>query len=181
MLTKQQIRSKILFRLKIQKEDTRERKSRKISRKLFREKEFIRAKTVMFYISFNGEVNTQDMIKKARKLGKIVTVPVCKNNRVTIRPCILYNNAKFTKSPCGVSMPLLPRSIRLKDLDLVIVPGVAFDKQGNRLGRGRGCYDRFLNSMPKHIPLIGLAFDFQILPVIPAKHYDVSVHKVIFA
>jgi len=181
MLTKEQIRSKILSRLKLQKEDTRERKSRKILAKLFREKEFIKAKTVMFYISFDGEVNTQDMIKKARKLGKIVTVPVCKKNKVTLRPCILYDNVELTKTPCGAPMPGVSKGIRLKDLDLIIVPGVAFDKRGNRLGRGRGCYDRFLNRVPKHIPSIGLAFDFQILPTIPAQNYDVNVSKVLFA
>jgi 5-formyltetrahydrofolate cyclo-ligase len=61
------------------------------------------------------------------------------------------------------------------------VPGLAFDKKGNRLGRGKGCYDRFLKRLPKKIPTIGLAFDFQILPKIPAKTHDISVNKVIFA
>lgn len=197
MLTKAQIRSKIIYKLKTQKEDARDRKSRKILDKLLRENEFIKAKRVMFYIAFDGEVNTEAMIKEARKLGKIVTVPVvrqssplalskvevpvCKRNRITLRPCILDDNVGFKKGPYGVCEPSTKRFIRLKDLDLVIVPGVAFDKHGNRLGRGKGCYDRFLNRLPKDTPSIGLAFDFQILPRIPAKTHDISVNRVIFA
>jgi 5-formyltetrahydrofolate cyclo-ligase len=180
-LTKQQIRSKILFRLRTQKEDTRNRKSKKILEKLLRTGVFKTAKIIMFYIAFDGEVNTEDMIKEAKKLGKIVTVPVCKRNRITIRPCILDDNTGLKKGPYGICEPSTKRFIRLKTLDLVIVPGIAFDKKGNRLGRGKGCYDRFLKRIPKDTPSIGLAFGFQILPTIPAKTHDVSVDRVIFA
>ena len=180
-LTKEQIRSKILFKLKTQKEDTRDRKSRMILEKLFRQKEFIKAKIVMFYVAFDGEVNADKMIKGAKKLGKIVTVPVCKRNRITLRPCILDDSAGLEKGPYGICQPSTKRFIRPEDLDLVIVPGIAFDKKGKRLGRGKGCYDRFLKRLPKEIPSIGLAFDFQILPNIPAKTHDISVNKIIFA
>lgn len=178
-LTKQQIRSKILLKLKIQKEEYRNKKSRIIKNKLFRTPEFIKAKIVMFYVSFNGEVNTQNMIKETKRLGKIVVVPVCKGNRVILRPCILQDNTKLTKGPYGICEPAVKEFVKLKDLDLVIVPGVAFDKKGNRLGRGKGCYDYFLKSFPKKIASIGLAFDFQILPYIPATKTDVRVRRVI--
>jgi 5-formyltetrahydrofolate cyclo-ligase len=180
-LTKQQIRSKILSRLKIQKEEDRDRKSNIVKQKLFRRAVFKRAKAVMFYVSFDGEVNTQDMIKEAYRLGKIVAVPVCKNDRITIRPCLLRDGAKVQKGPYGICEPAVKKYVKLEDLDLVIVPGVAFDKEGNRLGRGRGCYDRFLKKIPFDIPSIGLAFDFQILPRIPATATDIKIGEVIFA
>ncbi|MCX5706588.1 MAG: 5-formyltetrahydrofolate cyclo-ligase, partial [Candidatus Omnitrophica bacterium] len=60
-------------------------------------------------------------------------------------------------------------------------PGLAFDKKGNRLGRGKGYYDRFLKKIPKDTPSIGLAFDLQILPSVPTSSHDVSVSKVLFA
>jgi len=180
-LTKKQIRSKILSRLKIQKEEDRDKKSKIIKKKLFRTPVFKKAKTVMFYVSFDGEVNTQDMIKEAHRLGKIVAVPVCKGNRVTLRPCILRNNAKFKKGPYGICEPAVKEYIKLEDLDLVIVPGVAFDKKGNRLGRGKGCYDYFLKRAACDTASIGLAFDFQILPYLPATTTDVKIGKVIFA
>lgn len=180
-LTKRQIRSKILLRLKTQKEENRDRKSRLIKKKLFRTRVFKKAKFVMFYIAFDGEVNTEEMIKEARKLGKIVIVPVCKKNRITLRPSILEDSTRLKKGPYGVCEPASQRPIPLNDLDLVIVPGIAFDAKGNRLGRGKGCYDRFLARLPQDTPTIGLAFDFQILPAVPAHTHDVNVDKTIFA
>jgi len=180
-LTKKRIRSKILAKLNSQKEEERKRKSELIKKKLFRTTVFQKAKRVMFYISFDGEVNTQDMIKEAQDLGKIVAVPVCVNDRV-IKPCILRNKARLIKGPYGVCEPAIKKLINLEDLDLVIVPGVAFDKKGNRLGRGKGCYDYFLKKLTsRRVPSIGLAFDFQILPSIPASSEDVSLDRVIFA
>ena len=180
-LTKQKIRSKILLKLKKQEEEDRDNKSRLIKKKLFATQVFKKAKIVMFYIAFRGEVNTEEMIKEAKKIGKRITVPVCEKNRVTIRPCWLDEHAHLKEGPYGVKEPAVKKCIRLEDLDLVIVPGVAFDKKGNRLGRGKGFYDRFLSRLPEGISSLGLAFDFQILPSIPASSHDVSVKKVIFA
>ncbi len=181
-LTKKQIRSKILLKLKTQKEEDRDRKSKIIKNKLFRASVFKKAKMVMFYMSFDGEVNTQDMIREAHRLGKIVAVPVCKGNRVTLRPCILRDKGKLKEGPYyGICEPAVKEYIKLERLDLVIVPGVAFDKKGNRLGRGRGCYDYFLKRLRPDTASIGLAFDFQILPSLPTTTTDVSVDSVIFA
>lgn len=179
-LTKKQIRSKILARLKIQKEEERNKKSKIIKERLFKTPEFIKAEIVMFYIAFGGEVNTKEMIEEAQKLGKIVAVPVCIKNRI-IRPCRLDSNIRLKKGPYGISEPAIKRFIDIKDLDLVVVPGVAFDRKGSRLGRGKGYYDYFLNKLPKKVASVGLAFDFQTLPFIPATKTDVSVKRVIFA
>jgi 5-formyltetrahydrofolate cyclo-ligase len=69
--------------------------------------------------------------------------------------------------------------ISLADIDLVIVPGVAFDSKCNRLGRGKGYYDRFLKTLPKDTPSIGLAFDFQIVENLPHSSLDLPVKKII--
>jgi 5-formyltetrahydrofolate cyclo-ligase len=179
MLTKQAIRSKILSQLKIQKEENRDRKSQVIKNTLCRTKEFRKAKNVMFYIALKGEVNTEEMIKEAKKQGKTVTVPVCCRDSFTLRPCILDDHAKLKLGPYGVHEPVEEKCIRPPDLDLIIVPGLAFDKSGNRLGRGKGYYDRFLSKLPSEIPSIGLAFDFQILSSVPTTEHDVSVTRVI--
>lgn len=180
-LTKKRIRSKILLKLQKQKEESRKRKSRIIKEKLFRTHIFHKAKMILFYIAFDGEVNTEEMIKETIKLGKIVTVPVCNKDKIHLRPCILDDKAGLKMGPYGVAEPVSKKRVRLKDLDLVVVPGLAFDKKGNRLGRGKGFYDRFLNRLPKRAISIGLAFNFQILPSIPTATHDVSVSKVLFA
>lgn len=180
MLTKARIRSKILLRLKTQKEEDRNRKSKLITSKLLRNKVFKKAKIVMFYIAFGGEVNTEEMIREAQKTGKLICVPVCRKDRETMQPAILEDHAKLIKGPYGVLEPATRAQVEPKDLDLVIVPGVAFDKKGNRLGRGKGCYDRFLCSLSAKTASIGLAFDFQMLPLVPTACHDVSVKQVIF-
>lgn len=179
-MTKEQIRSKILSRLKIQKEEDRERKSDKIQEKLFRSVFFKSSKKVMFYISFGGEVQTKKMIREAQKLGKIIAVPVCARNR-TIKPCLFQENAKLKKGYYGTWEPAVKKLMKPQELDLVIVPGIAFQKGGNRLGRGKGYYDRFLANLPAQVHSIGLAFDFQILPILPTTATDISVNRVIFA
>jgi len=180
-LTKEEIRSKILFKLSKQKEEDRSIKSCLIKEKLFKEPVFKRAKRVMFYIALKGEVETKEMIEAAKRLGKIIAVPVCMKNRISLRPALLDSFADLKKGPYGVSEPVGSRFIALKDLDLVITPGVAFDKKGNRLGRGKGYYDRFLSKIPKDTPSIGLAYKLQILPAVPINSSDVSVKKVLFA
>lgn len=179
-LTKQRIRSKILSVLKSYKEEDRKRKSRVIKTRLFRTRIFRKAKVVMFYLSFGGEVNTEQMIKEAKKLGKIIAVPVCKNYRI-IKPCLLTAKSKLKKGTYGNLEPTVKNFIDLKNLDLVIVPGVAFDKKGNRLGRGKGCYDYFLKKLPPKIPSIGLAYNFQILPSIPTTKTDITVDRIIYS
>ncbi len=179
-LTKQRIRNTILMKLKTQKEENRNKKSCYIKNKLFRNRVFKKAKTVMFYMSFGGEVDTVDMIKAAQKLGKTVVVPVCGRNRM-MSPCVLKDKGALLRGPYGIREPALRKPVNLKSLDLVVVPGLAFDKKGRRLGRGKGYYDRFLPKISRHSVAIGLAYDFQILPFIPTTKNDVDVHKVIFA
>jgi len=179
-LTKRIIRSKILLRLNSQKEEGREAKSRIIKNKLFRTLDFKKAKKILFYVSFEGEVNTEGMIKKALKLGKIIAVPVCQKNRM-IKPCLLKENAELIKGPYGTLEPVGKKCLNSRDIDLVIVPGLGFDAYGNRLGRGKGYYDRFLKRLSHTTTSIGLAFDFQILPSIPTTKHDVAVKRVISA
>lgn len=179
-LTKQRIRSKILLKLKTQREGIRNKKSNLIKEKLFRNRVFKRAKTIMIFISFGGEVETMGMIKEAEKMGKIVAVPVCRRNK-SMRPSIFSDRVKLTSGLYEVYEPAIKKFVDSDKLDLVIVPGVAFDRKGNRLGRGKGYYDRFLARLPSKTAAIGLAFDFQILPLVPTTRLDKKVNRVIFA
>lgn len=181
MLTKAQIRSKIILRLKTQKEKDRSRKSKLITSKLLRNAVFKKAKIVMFYIAFGGEVNTEEMIREAKKIGKLVCLPVCRKDKEIMQPTIFEDHAKLKKGLYGALEPVTQLQVEPEKLDLIIVPGLAFDKKGNRLGRGKGCYDRFLSTLSTKTPSIGLAFDFQILPLIPTTIDDVSVKQVIFS
>jgi 5-formyltetrahydrofolate cyclo-ligase len=177
---KDKLRRRILHLLKIQKEEIRCRKSRQIKEALFRSLLFKKAKIIMFYVSFGGEVQTQEMLEEAHSAGKTVAVPVCGGNGL-MRPCILPLGGKLKKGLYGTSEPEIKKFIGVKDIDLVIVPGLAFDKSGNRLGRGKGYYDNFLRKLPASTVSLGLAYDFQVFPRIPAEEHDTAITKVIFA
>ena len=180
-LTKRQLRNILLTRLKKQTEQQRELKSKLIEKKLLKQEEFIKAKRIMFYLAFDGEVKTESMINQARVLGKEIYVPLCDYKEKTLNPCLLKSDSPLE---IGAYKTLEPKSkigLPYEKLDLVIVPALAFDKDGNRLGRGKGYYDRFLKRVPDHTHSIGLAFDFQILPTLPVEQNDVSVDKILSA
>jgi len=176
------LRREILKKLSNQKEEERRKKSRIIKYKLFNSVEFRKAKVIMFYISLDREVDTAEMIREARKKGKIIAVGICDNDKKTLRPVLMGVNERLKKGLYGVKEPLFPKEIPLDSIDLVITPGVAFDKKGMRLGRGLGFYDRFLKQIPPKTYRMGLAFSFQIRKDIPhSKHFDIAVDRVIFA
>ncbi|MCM8765773.1 MAG: 5-formyltetrahydrofolate cyclo-ligase [Candidatus Omnitrophica bacterium] len=181
MLTKNSLRSKILSILKKQTAQQRLKKSRLIKQKLFELEVFKKAKSVMFYLAYAGEVETKEMIREAIEEGKTVAVPVCITKERKLVPCKIGPHTRFIKGPYGIKEPLKKIPLPIESLDLVIVPAVAFDKKGNRLGRGKGYYDSFLSTIPKKTFSIGIAFDFQIVPRLPVRPCDVPVKQVLFA
>ncbi len=182
---KRKLRQDLLKKLRTHKEDERTKKSSRIAQKLFLLKEFVQAKTVLFYLSFDGEVDTVRMIKKSIEQGKRVAVPAIRKDSRELIPSELRDvDTELTRGPYGTRHPKdeYIRPLPLEELDLVVVPGVAFDEAGNRLGRGMGYYDRFLSRLPKDIPTIGLAFDFQVVRDFPPlEPHDFSVAKVLHA
>ena len=176
------IREKILSLLRNQKEDERLKKSKAIQKKLFALKIFKKAKIVLFYASFDGEVETFSMMKQAQKLGKKIALPkTIRNRKQMIIGLVEDLRKELKKGPYGIKEPKKEyfRHLALKEIDLAIVPAVAFDKAHNRLGRGGGYYDRFLKRFSAQIPTVGLAFDFQILSTLPHHKRDIAVSRVI--
>lgn len=151
-------------------------KSGKIKDNLFSLDEFKKSKTVMFFVSFNSEVHTHQMIKES--FGKkIVVVPKVIGHE--IEPSVIIDLDNLV--PTGkfrILEPIEIMKIAYKNIDLVFVPGIAFDKEGHRVGYGFGFYDKFLSKVPKAVK-IGLCFDFQIVDKIPREEHDVPVDFVV--
>jgi len=157
-------------------------KSAIIKARLFNEEEFKKAKLVMFYVSLKDEVNTLSMIDEAVKAGKRVCVPVVlKEDKRLIAGEIKDRGKDLERQHFGIYQPKpgRVREVPLENIDLVIVPGVAFDKNNVRLGRGHGYYDRFLSGIPNRTKTIGLAFDFQVVENLPKDSHDIPVWKTI--
>lgn len=182
---KRKIRQELLRKLKAHKEEDRRKKSSTIAKKLFFLKEFVQAKTVLFYLSLDGEVDTVRMIKDAIKQGKRVALPVVRKEKREMFASLVGDiDAEMAPGPHGTRHPkeecICP--VSPESIDLVVVPGLAFDEAGNRLGRGMGYYDRFLSCLPDHVPTVGLAFDFQIIKDFPPlEPHDLCVTTVLSA
>ena len=181
---KDRIRKAILALLRSQENSERAIKSEQIKRRLFQEKSFHQAESVMFYIAKSYEVETVDMIEEALGLGKRVVIPVTKTHEKSLIPSEIRDPKKeLVKGPFGIYEPKREymKTVDLKDIDIVIVPGVAFDRKGNRIGHGHGYFDRFLKNLPSNIPTIGLAFKLQLVRKISTFPWDIPVTKLITA
>ena len=121
------------------------------------------------------------MIDKASFLGKRVALPIVEQNQRKLIPTLISSMEDVHKGTYGIAEPILDpnKEILLQDLDVVIVPGLAFDNNNHRLGRGAGYYDRFLKTLPKHVSTVGLAFDFQLTDSLPIEAHDVRLAFVI--
>jgi len=179
---KHKIRRHIKEKLEEYSSLEKSRKSDIIKGKLFNEEEFKKAKVVMFYVSLKDEVDTCFMIDEALNAGKRVCVPVIlKEDKRLIAGEIKNRLEDLESQHFGIYQPRYDRveEVPLDDIDLVVVPGVAFDKKNIRLGRGHGYYDRFLSGLPNTTKTIGLAFDFQVLEDLPKDPHDVPVWKIV--
>jgi len=182
--TKTELRQKILTLLRKQKEEERLAKSLVILNKLLKRPEFQKALTVLFYAAFDGEVDTFEMMQRAQQLGKKIGLPYIVRKEKRMIPTVVKSiEEDLATGPYGVRQPKetsKEKTLSTDELDLVIVPGVAFDRHNHRLGRGQGYYDRFLKGLSARTPTIGLAFDFQIVDHLPPKEeHDVPVSCVL--
>jgi 5-formyltetrahydrofolate cyclo-ligase len=173
---KKDIRKKVLAARDGQLPAQRTAKSREVEERLFSLPEFRSARVVLFFASFRSEVETSSMIRHALTFGKRVILPKVKGTELA-----LYEIADWDRdvSPgaWGIPEPHENRPVGLDEIDLILMPGAAFDEHGNRVGYGAGFYDKLLSSYTK--TTVALAFEAQIVPLIPAEPHDVPVTKIV--
>lgn len=181
---KSRIREEMKLRRESMDPEERRARSRKIAAKLMETDEYLGAKTIMVYISFDSEAETWELIEDMLRGRKRVAVPVADAGGGTLKPCVIkdLDPSQMEKNRFGILEPKRKKEIPLPEIQLVVVPGIAFDSGGNRLGWGRGYYDKFLHTLPEKIPVVGLGFDFQILEGgnrLPCENYDRRVDAVV--
>lgn len=146
--------------------------------------EFERAETVMFYVDVRAEVRTRHALPAALESGKTIIVPWC-NDEGELE---LFKLESMDELEIGMYKILEPKqelrhlpekNVLPQDLDLIMVPGVAFDDRGGRTGHGKGYYDKLLEHAHPDCPLIALAFDCQMFPEIPMQDHDIFMDRVI--
>ena len=177
-MNKQEIRKLILSKRKKLSKTWVVKQSKKIHKCLIATKEFKKASTVMFYITKDNEVDTSSMIKYALSKNKTVCVPCVDNTNYTMHPAIINNLDKDLVSGNYCILEPSNRNNKPKNIDLIITPGIAFDKNGHRLGWGKAYYDKFLEKTGDLLK-IGLGFDFQIVENLPIDSHDIPMDIVI--
>ena len=135
--------------------------------------------TVMVYMALPQEVQTTHIIAQARRLQKRIAVPVVKENSLAAvelpdDPAQLRRGRFGILEPYGTQVMIPP-----EEIGYVIVPGVAFDYRGGRLGFGRGYYDRFLRQFPATTYRCGVAFGIQVVPCVPQASHDICMHGIV--
>ena len=143
--------------------------------------EFSAAKTILFYASFRSEADTMDMIKLSLHLGKLAVLPrVCKKEHI-LKLYEIKNMDELARGYMWILEPSVDeaRLRKLPDIDLVIIPGAAYDTQGNRLGYGAAYYDKLLAGMERKIPVIAPAYEEQIAEKIPAEPHDIKIDMIV--
>ena|SRR3989338_7999140 len=179
---KAKLREIVTSKLKEQSSKARELKSKLIASKLQRDPVFQKAQVIMFYVSTAEEVDTRVLLTECLAAGKRITVPLIDQNQ---RSLVSVEIKDFGQDLVLGSYGILePKNVRfqpfsVEQIEIVLVPGVAFDRAGYRLGRGKGYYDRFLCELNPKTIKIGLAFDIQMVDRVPHDPRDVQMDQVL--
>jgi 5-formyltetrahydrofolate cyclo-ligase len=174
---KHQIRQELREKRKALTPDLYAKKSKAIREKLENLPQFKDAKKVMAYVSTEEEVDTRDLIKDCFAKGQTVYIPKVDRNELKIIAVKKWE--VLEPGTFSILEPMMnsAEEANPEDLDLILVPGIAFDKRGHRLGHGHGFYDRTLKKTRAF--KVGLAFDEQIVDEIPNEEHDVPVDLII--
>ena len=156
--------------------DERKAKSREIEERLFSLLEFTSAHVIMFFAAIRSEVDTIPMIRRALTGGKRVVLPKVMGGDLGLIEIRDFDQ-DVSPGAWGIPEPRESQAIKLEEIDLILVPGAAFDEHGNRLGYGAGFYDKLLSGFTKMT--VAPAFEAQIVPQIPADPHDIPVKKIV--
>ena len=165
-------------------QENKDELSRAICEKFVSLPEYGAARTVMFYVDVRTEVRTRDYLATALTHSKKIVVPWC-NDRGELELFWLQSLEDLAIGMYKILEPKLElrnlpdRQVPVAELDLIMVPGVAFTREGARMGHGKGYYDKLLEHARPDAPLVALAFECQLFPEIPTQPHDVFMDKVI--
>ncbi len=177
-MSKQELRKSIREQKRAMTPEEIEAKSVRLG-ELFAESEAYRnAETIYGYMPYNQEVRTVPMLERALRDGKRVAVPKCYGDEM--RFIFMDDLSKVEKGYAGIPEPIADEPIADDETALVLMPGLAFDPQGHRIGYGGGFYDRFLAKEPNH-PTLALCYDFQMVEHLETEEFDIPVDTVLWA
>ena len=177
-MDKKALRQKIREQKRAMTEEEIVAASNRLAEQFYATQQYQNAKTIYGYLPYNQEVRTTEMLQKALDDGKKIAVPKVYGD--TMRFIYLDDLSKVGVGYCGIPEPISDEPVADDPTALVLMPGLAFDQQGHRIGYGGGFYDKFLMEEPNH-PTVALCYEFQMLPYLETEEFDIPVDCVISA
>lgn len=176
-MPKKPLRAALLAQRKHLSLDTCIHQSLAVQSRFLQLPEFVAARSLALYSPILNEVFTEEIFDQARSLNKLVVYPRVQGAGMEFFP--VNSRDDLRAGNFGILEPLGGRAIPVAELDLLLVPGVAFDQTGHRLGYGKGYYDRLLQQRSGDCCLVGLCFDFQLLSILPAEAHDIRMDLLV--
>ncbi len=177
-MDKKALRSRIREQKRAMTEAEINEKSRRLGELFAASALYQAAETIYGYLPYNQEVRTVPMLEQALRDGKRVAVPKVVGDEMVF--IYMDDLSNVEKGYAGIPEPVENGPVADDPRALVLMPGLAFDPQGHRIGYGGGFYDRFLASEPEH-PTLALCYDFQMLPHLETESFDIPVDCVLWA
>lgn len=177
-MNKQELRQAIRARKRAMTEEDILRRSEILAEKFARSNAYWAAKTIYGYLPYNQEVRTVPMLRRALEEGKRVAVPKVYGDDMKF--IYLDDLSQVAKGYAGIPEPVADGPVAQDETALVLMPGLAFDRAGHRIGYGGGFYDKFLAREPHH-PTVALCYDFQVMDRLETEEFDIPVDLVIWA
>ena len=159
-----------------------EQKSQDITDQVLHLHEYVRARGIACYVNKDTEVDTRVLIRNALGQEKRVLIPVVKKGEVDLFFSEIKDLGKeLAPGTFGILEPKqeFVRPVSLDEVDVIFVPGIVWDREGYRLGWGRGYFDRAIKKLPPHVRSAGLAFNLQLITRVPRDQFDVPVDMVV--
>ncbi len=180
MSHKQKLRAIIQKKRKNLSARERQKKSRAAAERFFRCPHYKNASAILAYYPFRSEIDTTMVIQKALSDHKKIMLPKVHQNKLQLF-YTLDLKTQLQKGTYGIMEPVQKKCVpaKIEDIDLVLVPGVAFDRNLNRLGYGGGFYDRLLARLSPEVKKIVLCFHIQLVPQVPTLDHDIKVDMII--
>jgi len=177
-MDKSTLRKEIRAKKRAMTEAEIQEKSMALGQKFLASEAYRKANTIYGYLPYNQEVRTVPMLQKALEDGKRVAVPKVYGEEM--RFIYLTDMTHVAPGYAGIPEPIADGPVADDPEALVLMPGLAFDPEGHRIGYGGGFYDRFLAAEPNH-PTLALCYDFQMLPRLDTEEFDIPVDCVLWA
>ena len=176
-MDKKQLRSMIREKKRAMTPEQIEKASARLGQRFAQTQEYKNAKTIYGYLPYNQEVRTVPMLEQALRDGKRVAVPKVYGDDMKF--IYMTDLSLVEKSDFGIPEPIADEPVADDPTALVLMPGLAFDREGHRIGYGGGFYDRFLAAEPNH-PTVALCYEFQMLPELETEEFDIPVDRVLW-